>query len=615
MWEWRNPLPQGNSILDLAFGNHTFVAVGVGGTILTSSDGLIWSGQELPTSPIVFKVTYGAGLFVAVSEKGILTSSNGAVWVIRDCNSGLRDVTYGGGQFVAVGLAGSVMTSADGVTWVSQGSASTMLLSGVAYGGGKYVAAGFSTMAAPGVILASANGIDWQIVNNPPFAVWDVTYGGGRFVVVGQQRTIVSADVVNWTIAPVGDYLGGINYAEGLFWIAAFGQVWVSADGLSWSARSLGSTLPSEQGLTLYAIVFGDGRHVVAGAGGWMAVSTNGTAWSSLSSMPPMDLQDVAYGQGKFVITGRDGRLAVGTRSGPLSIIQLSQDTGFEGITYGGGKFVAVGSGGTVAISSNGLDWNMRRTRLGTSLKDVCFGEGQFVIVGDRGTVLTTPGEPDSVPHVELTPTTEPLTSVAFNAGTYVAVGSSSILVSSNASDWVSYPNAYGHASIASGNGLFMASGGSALWASSNGVTWWQALGGYFDGKVAFAGERFWALSDGSGILMQSSAGWREFNPTTSELYGVAYGDGVFMAVGEEGIILQTRDIRPQMSITGLTGSAYELRIKDGEPRQYELQTTANLAGGSWISLNIFGHSGWGQETVLTNSSRASEGFYRLLGR
>ena len=41
-WEWRNPLPQGQSLDDVTYGNSMYVAVG-GGTILTSPDGLAWT--------------------------------------------------------------------------------------------------------------------------------------------------------------------------------------------------------------------------------------------------------------------------------------------------------------------------------------------------------------------------------------------------------------------------------------------------------------------------------------------------------------------------------------------------------------------------------------------
>ena len=41
-WTWRNPLPQGNQFTDVAFADGTYVAVGRGGTIFTSTDAVTW---------------------------------------------------------------------------------------------------------------------------------------------------------------------------------------------------------------------------------------------------------------------------------------------------------------------------------------------------------------------------------------------------------------------------------------------------------------------------------------------------------------------------------------------------------------------------------------------
>src|SRR5438876_6016446 len=44
-WQWRNPLPQGNDLTAVAFGNGLFVGVGEVGASVTSSDGVIWAAQ------------------------------------------------------------------------------------------------------------------------------------------------------------------------------------------------------------------------------------------------------------------------------------------------------------------------------------------------------------------------------------------------------------------------------------------------------------------------------------------------------------------------------------------------------------------------------------------
>src|ERR1051325_9928812 len=49
-WQWRNPLPQGNSVRGLAWGNGVLAAVGDLGTVMTSHDGTNWVRRHSGTS-------------------------------------------------------------------------------------------------------------------------------------------------------------------------------------------------------------------------------------------------------------------------------------------------------------------------------------------------------------------------------------------------------------------------------------------------------------------------------------------------------------------------------------------------------------------------------------
>jgi hypothetical protein len=53
-WQWRNPLPQGNHLLGVTYGDGTFVAVGNRGTILTSPDGETWAQRSSGNKVIVY---------------------------------------------------------------------------------------------------------------------------------------------------------------------------------------------------------------------------------------------------------------------------------------------------------------------------------------------------------------------------------------------------------------------------------------------------------------------------------------------------------------------------------------------------------------------------------
>jgi DNA-binding beta-propeller fold protein YncE len=73
-WHWRNPLPQGNTLRGVAYGNATFVAVGA--AILTSSDGISWTEREPGTTVDLSGVAYANGTFVVVRAGGTILQSN-----------------------------------------------------------------------------------------------------------------------------------------------------------------------------------------------------------------------------------------------------------------------------------------------------------------------------------------------------------------------------------------------------------------------------------------------------------------------------------------------------------------------------------------------------------
>ena len=109
VWDWRNPLPQGNPLYELAHGNDTFVAVGEAGVILTSNDTENWAVQRTGSSNWLTGVIHGDNKFVAVGSEGsILTSSDGMEWVSvnSETTAWLWDINYFNNAFWAIGSGG-----------------------------------------------------------------------------------------------------------------------------------------------------------------------------------------------------------------------------------------------------------------------------------------------------------------------------------------------------------------------------------------------------------------------------------------------------------------------------------------------------------------------------
>jgi hypothetical protein len=108
-------LDVGQYLSDVAFGNGIFVAVGAGGTIMTSADGENWTPQVSGSTAFLYNVAFGEGTFVVVGSPGgiILSSTDGAQWTPRNSGTtrGLNNVTYGRNSFFAVGDSGTILQS------------------------------------------------------------------------------------------------------------------------------------------------------------------------------------------------------------------------------------------------------------------------------------------------------------------------------------------------------------------------------------------------------------------------------------------------------------------------------------------------------------------------
>jgi hypothetical protein len=198
----------------------TFAAVGAGGAIFTSPDGISWTGQSSPVASNLNAVAgYAAnqnnatspGLhWVAVGDGGkAVYSTDGIIWTAAtstQTTQNLRSILHFGGSFSAVGDAGTIVSSGDGKNWTLQpvpSSVTSYNLNGVAHAG-YYVAVGDN-----GTIVTNG-GAGWVLPSSPSpttntlrqVAAISTIYGS-IYVAVGDSGTIVTSDSYNhsgkWT--------------------------------------------------------------------------------------------------------------------------------------------------------------------------------------------------------------------------------------------------------------------------------------------------------------------------------------------------------------------------------------------------------------------------------
>ena len=322
-------------------GNGTgFVAVGQGGKILHSSDGIRWDAATEPGAgvplPTVESVAWGGDRFVAVGGWAgpILHSLDGEHWQEASPHDelyGLNGVTWAGDRFVAVGHA--IGFSEDGIRWRRARMSVHGDLTAAAWNGQRHVAVG-----REGLIVHSDNGDWWAPATESATAeaLTDVAWNGERFVAVGHHGAIVH-----------------------------------SSDGDRWQPASrpavpFRAARPDDAPHRIYyyfsGIVWNGERFVAVGWGGddnlgTVVHSSDGDHWE---------------------LAADHGHLA---------------DEHFEAVAWSGERFVAVSYfNGTIMYSPDGDRW-VRATQTATvdTLEDVTWGNGRFVAVGRNGTIVTSP--------------------------------------------------------------------------------------------------------------------------------------------------------------------------------------------------------------------------------
>ena len=274
-----------NEWASVTYGDGLFVAVSTNGTnrVMTSVDGINWTARAAAEDNNWQSVTYGDGLFVAVAVSGtnrVMTSPDGMNWTARSApgNNGWLSVTYGDGVFVAVAGSGTnrVMTSPDGMNWTARAAAENNFWQSVTYGDGLFVAvAGDGTNR----VMTSTDGINWTARSAAEDNLWQsVTYGNGLFVAVAQIGTnqiMTSPDGINWTVRAAAENNSwySITYGDGLFVAVAYtgtNRVMTSPDGMNWTARAA-----AENNFWI-SVTYGDGLFVAVAIEGTNRVMTSG---------------------------------------------------------------------------------------------------------------------------------------------------------------------------------------------------------------------------------------------------------------------------------------------------------------------------------------------------
>jgi hypothetical protein len=334
----------------------------------------------------------------------------------------------------------------------------------------------------------------------------------------------------------------------------------------------------------------------VVGENGAVLTSPDGIAWASQSSGAGGRLTAAAYALGQFVAVGDFGIVMASPDGTNWTFGTANVSETLWGIAYGNDQFVAVGDAGVILTSPDGFGWTSQSSGTLEQIYGVIFADNQFVAVVQDGTVLTssegvnwsrlglgTLFEPslleDRKPHAPgalsfPAPRVNPaLSAIAYGNNEFVGVGNNgTVLTSPDALTWTlrgagALNNLWG---IAFGGNEFVGAG------------WSLADTGVDQGRI---------FTSPDGVVWSASAVRMD-----ARFNNIIYGAGGFVAVGDNGAILQSGGnllaARPTLGAPRLlAGGAVELTLNGLPGPTYSIQVSTNLQVWSTIGALSFSNS------------------------
>lgn len=223
-----------SNLWGVAYGDGTYVAVGGYSNpyVFLSADGKNWHAVRTEAPNFIYDVDYepGSGKFFAAAgtdTRGGVVIGQGEDWHYQDTASPkLIAVKAAGGTIITAGSSGTVVLSEDGgATWTRYSGASYVDFRGIAAGEGKVVLAGGNGSRGH-IVVTTLSEKDWaNVVYESPIGLWDVGFGDGIFLAVGEGGTILkSNDGHSWrAIHSVcsetvpGEWWHDVSFNDGVF--------------------------------------------------------------------------------------------------------------------------------------------------------------------------------------------------------------------------------------------------------------------------------------------------------------------------------------------------------------------------------------------------------------
>lgn len=386
----------------------------------------------------------------------------------------------------------TIISTADGISWVRRANPARHNLNKVVAGPSGYVAVGDSA-----TILFSATGENWaaatsdnvftDIVFNEQFKKY-VTVGAGGYA---GYKAVPQTGETNWeygfaTGITEKDYnfKSMISVGDVVMATADGGRVMYTNDGVYWGVTATDSTVS----LNACAVAQVGGRklYVVVGDSGKVMTSPDCKIFTSRASGFNTNLRSIVHDGYKFVAVGDGGRIYTSQNTSTWVSKTSTSTANLNKIVKFNSRFVVVGAGGLILTSDDSTTWVKRTSGVTQNIRSIAIVGGFLIAVGDGGVVLKSTdgvtwdkldiGIVDNLTHiihaVEANDTQTTVITHIFGSGGYhlksFDLGVTWVTGSANYTH-VEFTDEYRVAKAESGYGDLIASSNGTNWYISNG--------------------------------------------------------------------------------------------------------------------------------------------------
>lgn len=612
-----------STFLAICASNSMFVLVGEG--IMTSPTGVTWTTRTSGTVETLYNVAYLNSLYIAVGTNGtIVTSADAITWTVRSTPSEVSSrrliaVAASGSTFVAIAITGEVITSTNGTSWTYATTLSSFELFGICYDGNSFVIVAYNT-----TVFTSTDGASWTTHASNPELAWagafsqfaDCRAFGTRAMAYGYGTLAYSDDHgVTWT-----------NVLQGYNRTPRINQMWQGDTQLLALGTFFGDyELPiasTDNGSTWDIIdldrpfaQFAAGEAQFAYAKYYymrdraLICSSDGVTWNSTGWCFTDDIKHVCYDGSTYVAVGDNGLILSSIDGTTWTWVQWSEAAEFTASIDGALMTVTAVASGTLKVGQD-IDWGgFLNTRI------AAYGTGN----GGTGTYLVSPGTTlsSTTITVRLRPNTAlpHLSHVAFGNGIFVAVGNflgQGIMSSTDGTTWITQVNPTAFVGTGSISGTTL-----TITAVTSGALYVDQS---IDGNMIATSIS--ALGTGTGgtgtyvVTVSQTVGSTTIFGSSSAYDSVVFGNGIFICPFETvsfttGLITSTDGTT--WTVSEFPGSAINEISFDGS-LFYAVGNGAFAAtspdGVTWTELTIIGD---GTDDILSSST--GQDLYVFTGR